>query len=69
MDAVQVLTVTVKLASPQAAFAYVLEGHDPWCLAVAPPPTFSSAQEAAELVSADLGGIIWSQGTHLRSPP
>jgi hypothetical protein len=40
---------TVKLAAPQGAFGYVLEGADPQCLAVAPPPAFSSAQEAAEM--------------------
>jgi hypothetical protein len=40
---------TAKLASPQGALAYVLEGPDPQCLAVAAPPAFSSAQEAAEM--------------------
>ena len=40
---------TAKLASPQGALAFVLEGPDPRSLAVAPPPAFSSAQEAAEM--------------------
>jgi hypothetical protein len=37
-----------KLASPQGAFAYVLAGPDSHCLAVAIPPAFNSAQQAAE---------------------
>ncbi len=38
-----------KLASPQGALAYVLEGPDPQSLTVAIPPAFNSAQEAAEM--------------------
>jgi hypothetical protein len=40
---------TAKLVDPQAAYAFVLEGPDTHCLAVSPPPAFSSAQEAAEM--------------------
>jgi hypothetical protein len=40
---------TAKLASPQAALAFVLEGPDPQSLTVPAPPAFNSAQEAAEM--------------------
>ena len=40
---------TAKLASPQGALAFVLEGPDPQSIAVAVPPTFASAQQAAEM--------------------
>ncbi len=39
-----------KLANPQAAYAFLLEGPDPQCLATDPPPAFDSAQEAGEMV-------------------
>jgi hypothetical protein len=38
-----------KLASPQGALAFVLEGPDPQSLTVPAPPAFNSAQEAAEM--------------------
>lgn len=39
----------VKLANPQAAYAYELVGADSHHLRIDPPPAFSSAQEAAEM--------------------
>jgi hypothetical protein len=39
-----------KLANPQAAFAFDLEGPDARQLAIAVPPRFDSAQQAAEMV-------------------
>lgn len=38
-----------KLADPQAAFAYDLIGPDAAQLTIAPPPRFSSAEQAAEM--------------------
>lgn len=40
----------IKLANPQAAFAFDLCGPDAQQIAVAPPPAFSSAKQAAEIV-------------------
>ena len=39
-----------KLANPQAAYCYTLEGSDAAALASPAPPAFSSAQAAAEIV-------------------
>src|SRR5215471_16909829 len=39
-----------KLSNPQAAYCYALEGADAGALASPPPPAFSSAQAAAEMV-------------------
>src|SRR5215469_12567390 len=39
-----------KLSNPQAAYCYSLEGADAAALASPPPPAFSSAQAAAEMV-------------------
>jgi membrane-associated phospholipid phosphatase len=38
-----------KLANPQAALAFVLEGPDSHCLRLTPPPTFGSAEIASEM--------------------
>lgn len=38
-----------KLANPQAAFCYVMEGPDPHQMQIAPAPAFSSAEQAAEM--------------------
>jgi hypothetical protein len=38
-----------KLANPQAAFAFELEGADPWGLAVEPPPRLDSEQFDGEM--------------------
>ena len=38
-----------RLANPQAAFAFELEGADPWGLAVAPPPRLASEEFAGEM--------------------
>lgn len=40
---------SVKLTSPQAAYAFALEGPDSHHLGMPAPPTFSSAEEAAEM--------------------
>ncbi|MGE0822692.1 MAG: vanadium-dependent haloperoxidase [Candidatus Binatia bacterium] len=40
---------SVKLANPQAAYAFVLEGPDGHHLGTIPPPAFSSAEEASEM--------------------
>jgi len=40
----------VKLADPQAAFAFDLVGPDAEQLAIPPPPAFSSAEQAAEMI-------------------
>ena len=40
----------IKLANPQAAFAFDLCGPDSQQIAVAPPPAFSSARQASEMV-------------------
>jgi hypothetical protein len=40
----------LKLADPQAAFAYDLIGPDSQQIAIPPPPAFSSAEQAAEMV-------------------
>lgn len=40
----------IKLANPQAAFAYDLCGPDAQQIAMAPPPAFSSARQASEMV-------------------
>lgn len=40
----------VKLANPQAAFAFHLEGMDPHNFTMPPPPAFASAEAAAEMV-------------------
>jgi hypothetical protein len=40
----------IKLANPQAAFAFDLCGPDAQQLAMAPPPAFSSARQASEMV-------------------
>ncbi len=39
----------VKLANPQAAYTFELEGPDPQQLGMIAPPTFSSAEEASEM--------------------
>jgi hypothetical protein len=39
----------MKLANPQAAFCFSMEGADAQAIAVAPAPAFSSAQMAAEI--------------------
>jgi len=39
----------VKLANPQAAFAFELEGADPHALAIEPPPRFADEAFAAEM--------------------
>lgn len=39
----------VKLANPQAAYTFELEGPDPHQLGMIAPPTFSSAEEASEM--------------------
>ena len=39
----------VKLANPQAAYTFELEGPDPQQLGMIAPPTFSSAEEAGEM--------------------
>lgn len=41
---------TAKQANPQAAFAYELAGADSHSLAMPPPPAFSSAETAGEMV-------------------
>jgi hypothetical protein len=41
---------TAKLASPQSAYAYSLDGADAHALTMRPPPTFRSAQMAADMV-------------------
>jgi hypothetical protein len=41
---------SIKLANPQAAFAYQLEGADPHNLTMPPPPTFASEETAGEMV-------------------
>jgi hypothetical protein len=40
----------MKLANPQAAYAFELEGLDPHQVDLSAPPTFSSAETAAEMV-------------------
>jgi len=40
----------LKLVNPQAAFCFGLEGADAHAIAVVPPPTFRSAEQAAEAV-------------------
>jgi membrane-associated phospholipid phosphatase len=40
----------VKLANPQAAYTLELEGPDPHQLGMIAPPTFSSAEEASEMI-------------------
>jgi hypothetical protein len=40
----------IKLANPQAAYAYDLIGPDSQQIVIAPPPAFSSAAQAAEMV-------------------
>jgi len=40
----------MKLVDPQSAFAYQLEGSDSHALSIAPPPAFSSAESASEMV-------------------
>ncbi len=40
----------VKLANPQAAFAFQLTGPDPSLVEIAPPPRFASPELAAEMV-------------------
>src|SRR4029077_20834646 len=39
-----------KLANPQAAYCYTMEGADAAALDSAPPPAFASAQAAGEMV-------------------
>ncbi|MFN0084920.1 MAG: vanadium-dependent haloperoxidase [Blastocatellia bacterium] len=41
---------TVKLANPQAAFAYDLEGADSHHVSIPPAPRFESAEEGAEMI-------------------
>jgi hypothetical protein len=43
------LAGTTKLANPQAAFAFELEGADPWGLAAEPPPRLASEEFAGEM--------------------
>lgn len=43
------LAGAVKLTNPQAAYAYEIAGPDSHHLAMAPPPAFNSAWEAAEM--------------------
>jgi hypothetical protein len=50
---------TLKLADPESAYAFGLEGADSACLAVPVPPTFNSAQQAAEMVE-----IYWQALAH-----
>ncbi len=40
---------TVKLANPQAAFSFQLDGTDNFSLTMPPPPTFASEETAAEI--------------------
>lgn len=40
---------TVKLANPQAAYCFSMEGVDAQAIAIPPAPAFSSAQQAAEM--------------------
>jgi hypothetical protein len=40
----------VKLANPQAAYTFVLEGIDPHQFALAAPPAFASAVTASEMI-------------------
>jgi hypothetical protein len=40
----------MELVNPESAFAYQLEGADSHCLATPPPPAFTSATAAAEMV-------------------
>src|SRR5206468_11602061 len=40
----------VKLANPQAAYAFELEGADPHQVGLSLPPTFSSAETASEMI-------------------
>src|SRR5439155_16184942 len=40
----------LKLVNPQAAFCFGLEGPDALAIAVPPPPSFRSAEQAAEAV-------------------
>ena len=40
----------IKLANPQAAFAYDLLGPDPQQIAIPPAPAFSSAEQTAEML-------------------
>jgi len=42
---------TVKLANPQSAYCYSMEGADGQAIPVAPAPAFSSAQMAAEMAA------------------
>jgi hypothetical protein len=41
---------TARLANPQSAFAFELEGADPHSLSVQPPPRFASEEFAGEMV-------------------
>lgn len=41
---------TVKLANPQGAYAYDLEGGDPHLIAIPAPPCFGSVDQAGEMV-------------------
>ncbi len=41
---------TVKLANPQSAYCYAMEGADAAAISVPPAPAFSSAQAAGEMV-------------------
>ncbi|MCI0337512.1 MAG: vanadium-dependent haloperoxidase [Acidobacteria bacterium] len=41
---------SVKLANPQAAMAFEMEGADPHHLSMPPPPSFNSAEQAGEMV-------------------
>ena len=43
-----------KQRNPQAAYAYFLEGRDPWSLTLAPAPSFASAQQASESIE-----VLW----------
>jgi hypothetical protein len=48
----------VRLANPQAALAFELEGPDSHHLAIPPAPTFSSAEQAGEMVALYWGALV-----------
>lgn len=41
---------STKLANPQAALSFEMEGIDPHYFSIAPPPRFNSAEQAAEII-------------------
>jgi len=48
----------VRLANPQAALAFELEGPDSHHLAIPPAPTFSSAEQTGEMVALYWGALV-----------